>query len=150
MAPTTYQCVNKIWNPPLINVWTKYGTHHDQCVNKIWHPPRINVWTKYGTHHDQCVNKIWYPPRLMCEQNKSDGNTFSRKDLLNKLHNGFDISSFTDTNILLLIISGPTALLALRVHNISITSCSVTITWDRIFSHLYENLARQHHRHSTW
>jgi hypothetical protein len=67
---------------------------------------------------------------------QSDGNTFSRKDLLNKLHNGFDISSFTDTNILLLIISGPTALLALRVHNISITSCSVTITWDRIFSHL--------------
>jgi hypothetical protein len=67
---------------------------------------------------------------------QSDGNTFSRKDLLNKLHNGFDISSFTDTNILLLIISGPTALLALRVHNISITSCSVTITWDIIFSHL--------------
>jgi hypothetical protein len=67
---------------------------------------------------------------------QSDGNTFSRKDLLNKLHNGFDISSFTDINILLLIISGPTALLALRVHNISITSCSVTITWDRIFSHL--------------
>ena len=67
---------------------------------------------------------------------QSDGNTFSRKDLLNKLHNGFDISSFTDTNILLLIISGPTALLALRVHNISITSYSVTITWDRIFSHL--------------
>jgi hypothetical protein len=63
---------------------------------------------------------------------QSDGNTFSRKDLLNKLHNGFDISSFTDTKILLLIISGPTALLALRVHNISITSCSVTITWDRI------------------
>jgi hypothetical protein len=34
---------------------------------------------------------------------QSDGNTFSRKHLLNKLHNGFDISSFTDTNILLLI-----------------------------------------------
>ena len=67
---------------------------------------------------------------------QSDGNTFSRKDLLNKLHNGFDISSFTDTNILLLIISGPTALLALRVHNISITSCSVAITWDNICSHL--------------
>jgi hypothetical protein len=47
---------------------------------------------------------------------QSDGNTFSRKDILNKLHNGFDISSFTDTNILLLIISGPTALLAIRVH----------------------------------
>jgi hypothetical protein len=28
---------------------------------------------------------------------QSDGNTFSRKDLLSKLHNGFDISSFTDT-----------------------------------------------------
>jgi hypothetical protein len=40
---------------------------------------------------------------------QSDGNTFSHKDLLNKLHNGFDISSFTDANILLLIISGPTA-----------------------------------------
>jgi hypothetical protein len=37
---------------------------------------------------------------------QSDGNTFSRKDLLNKLHNDFDISSFTDTNIQLLIISG--------------------------------------------
>jgi hypothetical protein len=73
---------------------------------------------------------------LLKNDRQSDGNTFSRKDLLNKLHNGFDISSFTDTNILLLIISGPTALLALRVHNISITSCSVTITWDIIFSHL--------------
>jgi hypothetical protein len=28
LAPTTYQCVNKIWYPPLINVRTKYGTHH--------------------------------------------------------------------------------------------------------------------------
>jgi hypothetical protein len=27
-CPTTYQCVNKIWHPPLINVWIKYGTHH--------------------------------------------------------------------------------------------------------------------------
>jgi hypothetical protein len=51
---------------------------------------------------------------------KSNVLNISRKDLLKKLHNGFDISSFTDTSILLLIISGPTALLALRVHNISI------------------------------
>ena len=88
MVPTTHQCVNKIWHPPRINVWIKYGTHHVsmceqnmapttyQCVNKTWHPPRINVWTKYGTHHVsmceqnmapttyQCVNKIWHPPLI--------------------------------------------------------------------------------------
>jgi hypothetical protein len=58
-----FLCVNKIWHPPLINVWTKYGTHHlsiceqnmapttYQYVNKIWYPPHINVWTKYDTHH---------------------------------------------------------------------------------------------------
>jgi hypothetical protein len=66
MAPTTYQCVNKIWHPPLINVWIKYGTHHVsmceqnmapttyQCVNKIWYPPCINVWIKY-------IDTWWVP-----------------------------------------------------------------------------------------
>jgi hypothetical protein len=55
------------------------------------------------------------------------------------------ISSFTDTNILIIIISGPTALLALRVHNISITSCSGVskvlekIFFKHVFNHLHEN-----------
>jgi hypothetical protein len=51
----TWWVPNKIWYPPCINVWIKYGTHHlsmceqnmvptmYQYVNKIWHPPRINV-----------------------------------------------------------------------------------------------------------
>jgi hypothetical protein len=70
---------------------------------------------------------------------------FSRKDLLNKLHNGFDISSFTDTNILLLIISGPTALLTLRVHNInnrpiSLLSCVSKVLEKIIFKHVFNHL----------
>jgi hypothetical protein len=86
VAPTMYQCVNKIWHSPLMNVWIKYGTHHVsmceqnmapttyQCVNKIWHPHVVGAifyshidtwWVPYFIHtliHGGChiLFTHWY------------------------------------------------------------------------------------------
>jgi hypothetical protein len=47
--------------PTMINVWTKYDTHHDQCENKIWYPPRINVWISHILFtHWYMVGTIFY------------------------------------------------------------------------------------------
>jgi hypothetical protein len=96
---------------------------NDRSTNEL--PPLHDPFNSFNLAYD-ATQKSNVLNKYFCSITKlnDDDASFSRKDLLNKLHNGFDISSFTDTNILLLIISGPTALLALRVHNISITSCS--------------------------
>jgi hypothetical protein len=56
MVPTMYQCVNKIWYPPLINVWIKYGTHHlSMCEQNM--VPTIVVGTIFYSHID-----TWWVP----------------------------------------------------------------------------------------
>jgi hypothetical protein len=47
MAPTTYQCVNKIWYPPRINVWTKLFCSH---IDKWWVPYFVHTLIRGGCH----------------------------------------------------------------------------------------------------
>jgi hypothetical protein len=54
--------------------------------------------------------------------------------LLNSKDNGFATSFLTAINILLLIISGPTALLGSKIFRTSITTCSLTTIVVKVFS----------------
>jgi hypothetical protein len=60
-------------------------------------------------------------------QSESAGNIFTLSDLLNRRHKGPGISYFTSLSIVLLIRSGPTALLGSSNEIISILSCSTTV-----------------------
>jgi hypothetical protein len=69
-----YSHIDTWWVPYFIHTLIRGGYR----VNKIWYPPCINMWIKYGTHHVsmceqnmvpttyQCVNKIWHPPLIGC------------------------------------------------------------------------------------
>ena len=70
------------------------------------------------------------------------GNILHWKDLLNSKDNGFATSFLTTINILLLIISGPTALLRSKIFRTPITSCSLTTNVVKVLQPLSSKSGR--------